>query len=551
MKDTPSTNSPFTGRFGTNYAPTDDELEQIAQLLVEPLDQRNVLDAEISRLQRVIDELSVKRNLLTEFITSHQTLLSPIRRIPLDVLREIFVRCLPTDHNAIMSCREAPLLLGRVCSSWRSNSTSTPKLWSSIHISVPDPGPWRGNGNVGAEDTDVFLQAITVWLNRSGALPLSISLFYSYLNEVEDHIFPRLIAVSDRWKHINLSLSLVSIRLIASISKEQLPLLESCSIHLPSFIGMEGKNIFQIFHAPRLRRLLIPNSLATLVGVLPNWSRLSEIIIVATAGVFKGLHIDTALAIMRHCDKLVACRMDISDDVSADAYEHPTAIVPGLKWLTIHGGCNLGPLFDRLHLPTLLSLDLTIIFGQPSFNHHSLCAFLSRSKALDSLTLNSSAHTGRDLLECVTRAPNISQLILRILDGSGWGAAGTGANHFPVDDQLLGLLTPTTDGPVNRSIWPRLKVIECNPSGASDDVLLNFIQARTTLSSTHGVAHLDRINFNFRREKDKDIFPVLSRIISAGTEVILTYNTSFVYRRSVNPRAGVDHLPVLKTLTYA
>ncbi|KAJ7782493.1 hypothetical protein DFH07DRAFT_704529, partial [Mycena maculata] len=54
---------------------------------------------------------------------------APTRRLPLDFIQEIFVACLPTHWNCAMSASEAPVILGPVCSSWRSISLSTPRLW--------------------------------------------------------------------------------------------------------------------------------------------------------------------------------------------------------------------------------------------------------------------------------------------------------------------------------------------------------------------------------------------------------------------------------------
>ena len=66
-------------------------------------------------------------------------ILSPARRLPSDVLDEIFFHCLPTHHNPIMKYSESPLLLIRTCSSWRATALSS-QIWSKIHISLPgDP----------------------------------------------------------------------------------------------------------------------------------------------------------------------------------------------------------------------------------------------------------------------------------------------------------------------------------------------------------------------------------------------------------------------------
>ncbi|KAJ7646476.1 hypothetical protein FB45DRAFT_712843, partial [Roridomyces roridus] len=49
-------------------------------------------------------------------VDSHTALVSYPRRLPVDIVREIFVACLPAHRNAVMSAQEAPLLLSRICS---------------------------------------------------------------------------------------------------------------------------------------------------------------------------------------------------------------------------------------------------------------------------------------------------------------------------------------------------------------------------------------------------------------------------------------------------
>ncbi|KAJ7162264.1 hypothetical protein C8R46DRAFT_1104046, partial [Mycena filopes] len=115
----------FTSKIGTNYCPTDDELAEIRALLVEPIIRLKKFDDELAEMQRAIDKLKETRNSLEVFVEAHTALISPARRLPLDLIQEIFIACLPTDRNCVMSASEAPILLGRICSSWRAISLST------------------------------------------------------------------------------------------------------------------------------------------------------------------------------------------------------------------------------------------------------------------------------------------------------------------------------------------------------------------------------------------------------------------------------------------
>ncbi|KAJ7211823.1 hypothetical protein B0H12DRAFT_1195034, partial [Mycena haematopus] len=169
--------SPFVLRLGTNYCPTDEEVLEIKALLVEPTLQLKGLDDEITNLQKAIDNLAEERHRIGAYVEAHKALVSPIRRLPLDIIQELFVACLPTHRNCVMSASEAPVLLGCiVCSSWRTISLSTPRLWASLHVVEPLPGP---SGPAAASFDQKVAQRLEItktWLGRSGHYPLSISL---------------------------------------------------------------------------------------------------------------------------------------------------------------------------------------------------------------------------------------------------------------------------------------------------------------------------------------------------------------------------------------
>lgn len=64
--------------------------------------------------------------------------ISPICWVPLELLIEIFVYCLPQDHR--FSPTTAPLLFCQVCSSWRNIVTSSPCFWTKLALwSSPPP----------------------------------------------------------------------------------------------------------------------------------------------------------------------------------------------------------------------------------------------------------------------------------------------------------------------------------------------------------------------------------------------------------------------------
>ncbi|KAK7049333.1 hypothetical protein VNI00_005934 [Paramarasmius palmivorus] len=167
--------SPFCDRFGTNYAPSAAEIIEIERILKEPEKRLPVVAQAIARLRQ-------EQWLLESFIKNHRRLIrnrTPIRRVPDDIFREIFVHSLPDDHLPVRSIWEAPLLFTRVCRTWREIAISTPPLWNKIHISLPFPTIPPINeafrSRIKARE-----EGLKLWLSRSGRLPLTIS-FYAVM----------------------------------------------------------------------------------------------------------------------------------------------------------------------------------------------------------------------------------------------------------------------------------------------------------------------------------------------------------------------------------
>ncbi|KAL0572088.1 hypothetical protein V5O48_009882 [Marasmius crinis-equi] len=162
--------SPFSHVFDTNYAPTSEELNEIYSLLHEPELRARHLAQEISKLQAELDEVQY-------FIDRHRPLLSPVRRLPADILGEIFVHTLPTNSYNVAgrTLKDAPLLLTTICHSWREIALKTPRLWNRIHIYLPSSHP-EFPGDQLFSLIQQRKQGVEMWLERSGALPITFSI---------------------------------------------------------------------------------------------------------------------------------------------------------------------------------------------------------------------------------------------------------------------------------------------------------------------------------------------------------------------------------------
>ncbi|KAJ8078167.1 hypothetical protein PM082_000373 [Marasmius tenuissimus] len=206
--------SHFTRVLHTNYVPSTKELNEIRHLVAEPQERIRKLDEEIASLQTARDELQ-------QFVDGHLALAAPFRRFPADIWGEIFAHCLPTNklNVAVCTLKEAPLLFTNVCRAWREIALSTPRLWSSIHISVSDPPSSIKSDQPCPERQEAYLQGIKLWLDRSGSHPLTLSIHMT--DNTSRSISPRedkneptlcskfmdlLVGHSPRWRTLSFSL---------------------------------------------------------------------------------------------------------------------------------------------------------------------------------------------------------------------------------------------------------------------------------------------------------------------------------------------------------
>ncbi|KAK1236445.1 hypothetical protein PQX77_000326 [Marasmius sp. AFHP31] len=166
--------SPFNHVLDTNHFPNAEETKLLHSVLQPPQRKAVELNAHIARLETTLEQLRTERDSLQSYIDSHRALLSPFRRFPEDVLREVFLRCL--DPYPVRSTRHAPLLLTTICRYWRDIALRTPRLWSSVHVYIPQC--W----NERQFEALVYARVAGLkrWLELSGSTSLYLSVTFPY-----------------------------------------------------------------------------------------------------------------------------------------------------------------------------------------------------------------------------------------------------------------------------------------------------------------------------------------------------------------------------------
>ncbi|KAJ7129083.1 hypothetical protein C8R46DRAFT_682954 [Mycena filopes] len=506
--------SPFASVLDTNFVPSEAECGQIRDFIQPSQEEAAALTSEITRLTDLLNERTLRRDMLNKSVDSHLALVTPARRLPEDIIREIFLACivpLPWRwHHPGMSTKKAPLLLCQICSTWRRVALSTPRLWSSLHINV------LGNSKM-AE----LASAATTWLSRSGILPLSISVEspYTYAPEVTDAspLLASLAAFSGRWKDIELYAphSDAFIALSYLSPQEDVPLLQTLSIGscIPDVTARWSWEFLPLMAAPSLRSLTIldaeiftftqlPRTLTALeIRAKDGWDVHSGAPAFATAD---------ALAVMQHCSALQSCTLEIcAGDLG---FSTTTLSFPQLSNFAVTNMTTtlltVERLFAHLDLPKLDSLTYTY-WIEDRLNYLPTNMFYP---SLRSLTLDVEALDSTSLADGLRLLPHLTTLEL---------------NNEPLlpagSTDFLTLLSSEPGG--RPEACPNLHHVQLwNLKAVSDSALLAFIQART--APERAVAsRLVRTVARFLRPKgDADILETLGPLVAAGFDLALSYS---------------------------
>lgn len=119
--------------------PADEELISLRSAKEAKEAKRNSVQDEVDHLLRVVEERRKELQELDSEIEAYAYVVSPLRRIPPDTLRDIFSYAIPYTVAGIRDTTLfAPWTLLRVCKHWRNVGLMYGSLWSDIHIDVDD-----------------------------------------------------------------------------------------------------------------------------------------------------------------------------------------------------------------------------------------------------------------------------------------------------------------------------------------------------------------------------------------------------------------------------
>lgn len=417
---------------------------------------------------------------------------APVRRLPVELLVEVFILCLPDGKYIIPRPTSAPLLLTQVCSSWRDIALSVPALWSSIQIDM--------DSTLSPRHVTTLASRVAAWLARSAQHHLSIRLF------IEDHLEESLRTVFSQeaidivrilfrhvsqWQHIHwyietpevlaparpytaavgdTALHSLYISVLENMSNDLTMLLNTIMAYSPQlrYYSYSKDN-----YAPEFGE-----------GILePPWASLTHV----DLGCFE--FVDELLRVFQDAHSLVQCRLDLEimleepylEDSLLEIYDPLEAIISNqsLEVLQVQTGTGLHGFINRLALPNLreLAFDFDSAFLNlnenqrwPEWSQSPFSDFISQSNCLlERLTFQNMRLAEDDLLACLELTSSSLQFL-----------SVTDAGIDTVKDAVLRrLYYTTTPNDTVSYLCPRLEtLIMRNCCRCSDGAFAAMVESR-------------------------------------------------------------------------
>ncbi|KAJ7680901.1 hypothetical protein DFH06DRAFT_431355 [Mycena polygramma] len=380
---------------------------------------------------------------------------------PEDILREIFKCCLDTSqpHFQPFLPQEAPLLLCGVCALWRSIALATSELWAQLSVSF---------GREGTDKSQPSPHLITTWIARSGWQPLSLIIrdlgLRSTSADIPNDLLMLFLPHLHRWKSITLflpnhafpaALTSPAPSCVASmLQTAKFQFAVDVDIHAPNAAHVAG--LTRLLTSSQLHTLYWRNDLYILQHIDIHWARLTVIDLVP---VWTPMY--DVLQIMRQSHKLRSLSVLVTEACEVDG----PVILQELVILWIGAEIDVGPLFERLSVPSLLNINVFCGNLELSIPQTAVVECIARSGCkLNTAIFKSLRIANADLITFLHRSPS-----LRLFEISNDGEA-------TITDEILVLLT-ARDTPC---LCPNLQILRFLESSVSstDCFLADMVASR-------------------------------------------------------------------------
>ncbi|KAJ6457082.1 hypothetical protein C8R47DRAFT_175005 [Mycena vitilis] len=476
-----------------NYSPEATTAKEILRIIDGVDSQLVYFDYEISRIQSILGPLLQQRADLETYQRCCTSALSPIRKLPPEILQTIFIASASSKPDALP-------VVGQVSQYWRDIVIGTPKLWSNISV-----------GRTRYTYTQRYYDLASLFLERAANRLLTISIRYP----VDTRLLALLCTYPHRWGTLRLSSKDLQFYRSLDLQSLPLPMLETFEI-VEAVTESHPTEIVSLT-APRLREVILKSPLK--LWSLP-WKSLTRL-------QYDVPDTTDALRILKLCPQLEECTFDrlmVPKPADPNIESEVRLLLPlrKLRFLRIAADATsaqgiMQDFFGCLTAPALVSLQIVGQWSADGFKE-----FLSRSQCeLESLSLCTGYMKDEPIIDVLETQPSLTTLVLDADTGTS-----RQLQNRVITDRLLRRLIfyPDSD-----CVLPALTSLTLKTSvNFEDRVLLDMIESRWIpwITELYGlrVSRLTHIDLVFRGKKEKLepwSIPELRDLATAGLNISL------------------------------
>ncbi|KAJ7852315.1 hypothetical protein B0H13DRAFT_2084250 [Mycena leptocephala] len=293
----------------------------------------------------------------------------PVLTLPPEITSEIFVHCLPGLQH-VVNTNAAPLLLMRVCRTWRKIATSTPALWTTFYVDERTPVSFTRLAEIAGS-----------WFKRAGKCPLSVKILGYLTTEGNVAMLETLRRHSRDIYSLELHTDMEDLERMSMDVPLDLVLLRKLSI---LFTGdtLDAHDCIEIFgNSPRLHEVLFVAAPPSFFA-LP-WQQLTKF----TGELYTVSHCMEALRLMPNITECAfsACRPEHFDTDGLAVFAHPN-----IEHLTLFESTSYHNLYPDIGWPAT-SANILGILSLPALQTLKILGVYFRTEALDIFLMRSSA----------------------------------------------------------------------------------------------------------------------------------------------------------------
>ncbi|KAG8218746.1 hypothetical protein J3R82DRAFT_4417 [Butyriboletus roseoflavus] len=401
--------------------PSEDDIRMIGCAIAHDEQVIATLNSEINTIMAQLEQVRLRKMEYQENIRQCRSLITLARRIPPEVLANVFALCAESGWT------RAPLVASHVCSVWRK-ATEYPHVWSWIYIDC-------GFGNP--------LAKTKLWLSKAQQSPLYITLDVAPNALSVEEILVVLFERSTQWRSATIRThDSVQLNRILSLMHHSFPQLRrlDCVTHWDTPMA-DLVDFSAVHNAPLLHQLDIvqPN--------LPRWSipfQLTNLhLFLATPRIFPN-----PVAASRWTNMLVnllglkhlTLELSVESEYQYELDTTQVVELPQLESLAFIISRELFGVFDNMRAPALRNFLLRCSPGHEHVSSGPLVRrILESSPCIELLELHDVDLPREELVQCFTLLPRLEELRLHDSDISDdelqllYGPAGLCPNLVRLD----------------------------------------------------------------------------------------------------------------------